>query len=859
MALRFESEASSLVGIQWRIRIYDNEYGGSTVIPFKVGGDIFELTYDGADDDRVQYIIPSELSFTFIVTSPIDEELIDELRGSKEARYMVEVSYLETTYKPYWRGIIFSNQLQVVDEYYPQQVRITCSDDIKALDSIPYKVDEDTPYTGTATIASHLINCINKVRWISLNSSTRLTWEDFFFSSEQFATYGTALSNIALVHEALRETSDNGAINYRSTYEILHEILSLFGLRMFQVNGAFMCQSIFAAEADPANAEQGFLNNVEVTDTDTVARPTFSFGANYVRERGWTNGYLHPYNEVQRKYNFAGGFNFGRIENFPHNGYNGSNFANLSSQILSAAENVYEEGVAPALTFKFDYWIQEGTNWDLSEQVGLLRLSMTLNVGGYYLNRNMNVSALTTIPFYTYNDGDVNVPVASYGETTWVQNSSSRYRMFIAHEDMNWDHTRSHTLTITCPPLPADLAQSSVVQIGFQLDVYDPQATLTNNSSYIAQFGNMRVTQLALLPSIGGPIDGSTVRYRVINEDANNRSVLELPETYVGDKMVDGINHVLKAYDGNLTPPWVSTETWYTLENSTPIYPVHKLQCYEILTGQNRIVPTQFGVLHERPSTTVPGLRMHSLLNAGSGVYWGIFNFTLSAYANSYDISLWRLDRDVSDIQVPNDDYTHPIDNGTPGTGISNDTGPTEDIRVRNLQIGDAFKEISDTAATVSGLSVRVERIYDTFQPLDDDTHNVTKIVHQANASTGMSVTLEEGTAQITSNSGNTYWSLGESSPGQMRVFVQDDATPTPNSVGAMFITAASNVGKVGINTSTPDEAMHVVGNSKVQGNIIVSGTVDGVDISALKTTVDGLSGGGSSTGAEYWAFYLAD
>jgi hypothetical protein len=50
-----------------------------------------------------------------------------------------------------------------------------------------------------------------------------------------------------------------------------------------------------------------------------------------------------------------------------------------------------------------------------------------------------------------------------------------------------------------------------------------------------------------------------------------------------------------------------------------------------------------------------------------------------------------------------------------------------------------------------------------------------------------------------------------------------------------------------------------VVGNHKVQGNIIVSGTVDGVDVSALKTTVDGLSGGGSSTGAEYWAFYLAD
>ena len=73
------------------------------------------------------------------------------------------------------------------------------------------------------------------------------------------------------------------------------------------------------------------------------------------------------------------------------------------------------------------------------------------------------------------------------------------------------------------------------------------------------------------------------------------------------------------------------------------------------------------------------------------------------------------------------------------------------------------------------------------------------------------------------------------------------------------FLHTPTTLASYGINTSTPDEAVHVVGNHKVQGNIIVSGTVDGVDVSALKTTVDGLSGGGSSTGAEFWAFYLAD
>jgi hypothetical protein len=87
---------------------------------------------------------------------------------------------------------------------------------------------------------------------------------------------------------------------------------------------------------------------------------------------------------------------------------------------------------------------------------------------------------------------------------------------------------------------------------------------------------------------------------------------------------------------------------------------------------------------------------------------------------------------------------------------------------------------------------------------------------------------------------------------------LQDDTTPTPNSVNCMQIDAASNKGLIGINQPAPAEALDVVGNIKLQGNVIVSGTVDGVDVSALKTTVDGLSAGTGDT-SNFWAFYLAD
>jgi hypothetical protein len=43
-----------------------------------------------------------------------------------------------------------------------------------------------------------------------------------------------------------------------------------------------------------------------------------------------------------------------------------------------------------------------------------------------------------------------------------------------------------------------------------------------------------------------------------------------------------------------------------------------------------------------------------------------------------------------------------------------------------------------------------------------------------------------------------------------------------------------------------------------ITGSISVTGTVDGVDVAALKTTVDGITAG-SATEPKFWAYYLAD
>jgi hypothetical protein len=820
MALRFEAEATSLVGIQWRLRIYDSAYGGATVLPFKVGGDIFELAYDGADDDRVQYIIPSQLTFTYIIESATQEELVDNLKTAKEGRYLLEVEYLDTTYQPYWRGVLFADQVEVADEYYPQQVRLTASDDLKALDSIPYKVSDTVPYTGLSSLGSHLINCINKVRWISLNSGTRTTFEDFFRSTQQATPVVTAATAIAIEHHGLYTISDNGNAEYPSTYEVLAEILSLMGLRLFQVNGAFMTQSIFACEADVANAKLTTISSSAVGSTTTVARTTFSPGANYVKERGWAHGYLHPLSEVNRKYNFTGVIYYGYIQIYN----SGADLLTGTTETLSTfADNSFQQNDIASLRFRLRLaWAGNGA---LSGDNRLVRhkVIVTWKMGQYYLARTaiINSSNLTEYPVPGIGQPTASVVNYSYNAPSWSTSSSNRVEFMTPPLNMLASGSWEGEFGIEGPPFAADLSSNTstaafdmvaVLSTGSTSTAYDSQFSSVSNT-----WQRQQVLFVQLLPGDTTAIEGQEATYRAINDDDNGRAVLELPETRIGDKLAENQNHLLKALDGSAA--YVPTETWYTDDDATT-RSIHRLGCVEMLSGQNRTVPTQFGTLHERPATTVPGIRMHHLF-VDDAQYHALFAFTYSAYMNSYDISMWKLDRELTNISVPDIEYF-----GDP-TGPTWGPGGLPAAQIEALQVADTV-----TDATVGVMDGKLALVFDTVRPKSSG-YATTSITYEAGQTDGMVVEIDQQTVQLKSASGNSYYSLTESSPGQMRFVLQDDVSPTPNSVNCMQIDAGSNKGFVGINQPAPVESLDVIGNIKLDGNIIVGGTVDGVDVAA--------------------------
>ena len=157
---------------------------------------------------------------------------------------------------------------------------------------------------------------------------------------------------------------------------------------------------------------------------------------------------------------------------------------------------------------------------------------------------------------------------------------------------------------------------------------------------------------------------------------------------------------------------------------------------------------------------------------------------------------------------------------------------------------------ITSLEGSLSAVQGDISNIYNAISP-------ITKVVDKTRF--GFSSTSAALETTETSGSffrGSTGYFFTQASPGITEIKVLDDsATPVQRTI--LYGIGRVNGAQVGIHNTSPAYPFDITGNTRVTGNIIVTGTVDGVDISELKNTVDNLTLGGTEE-IELFSYFIS-
>ena len=174
MAVRFYGDFKNDVGNSFRINIHDTDFSSSSAeITIATPG--FVLTYEGNNQEQYQPIIPSRLDFTvYNEGGSFDTFLNTVIPASNEARFLIEVLTDAGTVSEevYWRGVLLTEQMQLLGEPTPSAVSFTASDDLNQLKETTF--DELSSAVGANAIIKRVHEMLSLTRCKSLYSNSDL-------------------------------------------------------------------------------------------------------------------------------------------------------------------------------------------------------------------------------------------------------------------------------------------------------------------------------------------------------------------------------------------------------------------------------------------------------------------------------------------------------------------------------------------------------------------------------------------------------------------------------------------------------------------------------------------------------------
>lgn len=232
MAQRFYGEFADDQATEWRINIYDDEYSLATS-SITLGAEGFVLSYEGAQDDMFQRIIPSKLTFSAHIRSSTAFETWVNEQMPRRGEAQIKVAVYEDpdgANTLYWAGILLIDQVQLPDDY-DALIDFTASDGLALLQRDDYSSLATNLNTKLAT-------------WLA-----RSPVAEFWSAGDGFLRYvndyyalgytGSDYFDDAIVQEPLNHSDTNfaGEPQEFTTYQKIEALMSAFNMRLFQSEG----------------------------------------------------------------------------------------------------------------------------------------------------------------------------------------------------------------------------------------------------------------------------------------------------------------------------------------------------------------------------------------------------------------------------------------------------------------------------------------------------------------------------------------------------------------------------------------------------------------------------------------------
>ena len=676
-AIRLFAEFKDDEGQDYRLNIHQS---GWTVTPFEfnVGADGFTLRYSGDNENRMQPVIGSEVTFSLVENDAQHTLFITKLATSQDAQFTLSIyKDPDSTNVLLWTGVILSERIELQDEAYPIMNTFTAVDELGNLKNILYN-DDGVKYTGRDDIARHLTKCILKTRALHVYDSTDfiIQYANNFFPTTDFASTN-ALIESRVDHSAFYNIDSEGVIQFFDTFTVLENLCTTFNSRMFYANGIFNFIPIGAAIDDSD------LTLWKITKSALVSGISFSVnaekesGVDFLKLAGGSSTFLPPLGKVKRKWLINANLPLLTGQQY----LNPTGTQDDIGDTLTDQDLIYSSSTELRLRINYQHTYPGGssqfTGANIPARIGM---RLIIKCGSLYYKNSLSFGPDSqwigdydenyTILQMSFTDGAWSSGEGYYWLPVTMNNSwMDRNTGQIYQEGTEWSTVvldimpNGNPLIIDLPALPSQ-------QVGIEFTAlvvgFTGTGNLIGDVVDSTAFGKLNVEMFALT---GNATNGDELVYNASTGN-NGREIYEQMDVQIGSVQYDTQRNITDYFT-----PGEPINEWGSLIYPTADLPIHSLGLKEILAGQNDSTQVKRG------GYISEFLTPFDILNFDGDRYLP-FETSFIARSVEGEFEAFRLIQDTTDIVTPAPEIfdTHePQDEGEPVYDfrniIANDSG----------------------------------------------------------------------------------------------------------------------------------------------------------------------------------------